>query len=293
MCCSVCALHPTTVGHLCRACHCKLTTVLQADPRKIATCGVLHSVCAMLFDSWGRRHALGARNVLGRLPQGPGLAMHDASISRHHAHLIHEPTSNMWFLRDLGSRNGTTVNNMRIEAPVPIASGDCIGLGVLRFFFVAQAKPSSERAPARIPAGVAKPSEYGERHRFAAAPTQIDTAPSLARAGSPTLELSFAQPTGGGGAVLTIAGRKIQLSPIQYMFLHTLASRMQAEHSQPASVRGFIRTTELAAVLPWGTATPNEQHVKQLVRRIRRILDNANVGNLIESRPRFGYRLCV
>lgn len=286
--CSVCSLRPTNVGHLCRDCHCKLTTVFQSEPRSIETSGVLIGAQAMLFDSWGRRHAIGARNVLGRLPEGPGLVIRDASISRHHAHLIHEPTSNTWFLRDLGSRNGTTVNNVRIAEATAIASGDCIELGLLRFFFVAPPGASGERLTARLSANqrrdrIARPSTL----------TAADAAPSIARATRPTLELSFAEPTGGGGAVLSVAGRQIKLSPIQYELLYALASRMHAEISQPASVRGFIRTTELAAALSWATATPSEQHVKQLVRRIRRMLLVANVGNLIEARPRFGYRLCV
>jgi hypothetical protein len=36
---------------------------------------------------------------------------------------------------------------------------------------------------------------------------------------------------------------------------------------------------------------PNENHVKQLVRRVRRALMKVARGDLIESRHRFGYRL--
>jgi hypothetical protein len=67
--------------------------------------------------------------------------------------------------------------------------------------------------------------------------------------------------------------------------------RMASDSDQPPLVRGFVRASELIASLPWDTAEPNENHVKQLVRRVRRTLMKVSLGDLIESRHRFGYRL--
>jgi DNA-binding response OmpR family regulator len=66
---------------------------------------------------------------------------------------------------------------------------------------------------------------------------------------------------------------------------------MADEAHQPDMVRGFVRTSELIADLSWDTRDPGDNHVKQLVRRVRRALIKAEIGDLIESRHRFGYRL--
>jgi DNA-binding response OmpR family regulator len=67
--------------------------------------------------------------------------------------------------------------------------------------------------------------------------------------------------------------------------------RMATESHQPELVRGFVRSSELIADLSWDTREPSENHVKQLVRRVRRALMKSEIGDLIESRHRFGYRL--
>ena len=66
---------------------------------------------------------------------------------------------------------------------------------------------------------------------------------------------------------------------------------MASETDQPDLVRGFVRSSELIAGLSWDTRDPSENHVKQLVRRVRRVLMKSALGDLIESRHRFGYRL--
>jgi DNA-binding response OmpR family regulator len=68
---------------------------------------------------------------------------------------------------------------------------------------------------------------------------------------------------------------------------------MLAESSQPAQVRGFVRSSELLASIAWDTREPDDNHLKQLIRRARRLLIRAGLGDLIESRQRFGYRLRV
>jgi DNA-binding response OmpR family regulator len=66
---------------------------------------------------------------------------------------------------------------------------------------------------------------------------------------------------------------------------------MANESHQSDLVRGFVRSSELIADLSWDTKDPSDNHVKQLVRRVRRALIKAEIGDLIESRHRFGYRL--
>jgi DNA-binding response OmpR family regulator len=66
---------------------------------------------------------------------------------------------------------------------------------------------------------------------------------------------------------------------------------MVEEAHQPELVRGFVRSSELVGNLSWDTREPGDNHVKQLVRRVRRALMKADIGDMIESRHRFGYRL--
>jgi pSer/pThr/pTyr-binding forkhead associated (FHA) protein len=39
----------------------------------------------------------------------------------------------VWWLEDLGSRGGTILNDSPLSKPTPLAEGDIIGIGSLRF----------------------------------------------------------------------------------------------------------------------------------------------------------------
>lgn len=66
--------------------------------------------------------------VIGRSSEAQW-AISDPSVSRKHASL--ESLDNNWFLKDLGSRHGSTVNGKRLEPnePMLIHPGDLIGFG--------------------------------------------------------------------------------------------------------------------------------------------------------------------
>jgi DNA-binding response OmpR family regulator len=99
------------------------------------------------------------------------------------------------------------------------------------------------------------------------------------------------EPTGGGGGLVEVDGKQVQLTTTQFELMALMVRRMAAEAHQPEIVRGFVRSSELIADLSWDTHDPTENHVKQLVRRVRRALIKSEIGDLIESRHRFGYRL--
>jgi predicted component of type VI protein secretion system len=73
-----------------------------------------------------KNYVLDAATTIGR---DPACEIHipDNQISRRHA--IIERTSGGYFIRDLGSTNGTFVNRQRIEDPVPLRFGDAITIG--------------------------------------------------------------------------------------------------------------------------------------------------------------------
>jgi hypothetical protein len=68
-----------------------------------------------------------------RIGRGPGatLRMADLSVSRYHAELRH--VDDGWMLRDLGSMNGTTVNDLRITTTVRVRPGDRVSFGAVAY----------------------------------------------------------------------------------------------------------------------------------------------------------------
>jgi hypothetical protein len=68
--------------------------------------------------------------TIGRAPDCDCL-LAEPSASRHHAQLRRAGES--WLLRDLGSRNGTRVNGMRVTEEVEVRPGDQISLAGVRY----------------------------------------------------------------------------------------------------------------------------------------------------------------
>jgi hypothetical protein len=79
-------------------------------------------------DRSGRRVMLeGDRLTIGRSPANDLALTDDPSSSRAHAVVERLPTG--WVLRDLGSRNGTTVNGRRIWSEAVLRPGDEVRIG--------------------------------------------------------------------------------------------------------------------------------------------------------------------
>jgi pSer/pThr/pTyr-binding forkhead associated (FHA) protein len=71
-------------------------------------------------------------NIIGR--EGDGVVVVKSStVSRRHARISLDPSGAV--VEDLGSKNGTYVNDQRISAPTPIADGDQVRIGSLLFTF--------------------------------------------------------------------------------------------------------------------------------------------------------------
>jgi FHA domain-containing protein/uncharacterized protein DUF1707 len=77
-----------------------------------------------------------ARLSIGRGPSCDCL-LPEESVSRRHAELRRE--GERWFIRDLGSRNGTRVNGMRVLEEVEVRPGDRITLGEATYRLSARA----------------------------------------------------------------------------------------------------------------------------------------------------------
>jgi FHA domain-containing protein/uncharacterized protein DUF1707 len=70
------------------------------------------------------------RTTIGRASECECVVTHP-SVSRRHAEL--RRAGDAWLLRDLGSRNGTRVNGMRVTEEVAVRPGDQLNLGGVRY----------------------------------------------------------------------------------------------------------------------------------------------------------------
>jgi FHA domain len=285
--CVVCTRSPVESGLLCEDCREEIAGPLGLVPEQILATSA-KPTGAVMIDSWGRPHAVDARTLLGRQLEGAGVSIIESSVSRHHAHLGYEPTHKQWALRDLGSANGTMVNEQVITDAVNLRAGDRVTLGQVGFYFVPDGR---DFPPVVIDPAISSTLRPSDRMRAPVSENEFER--ESTDVGLPFLDLRLHEPTGGGGGLVEAENRQVQLTATQFEFFDLLVKRMIEEAHQPHLVRGFVRTSELIGDLSWDTRDPGDNHVKQLVRRVRRALIKAEVGDLIESRHRFGYRLRV
>jgi hypothetical protein len=247
---------------------------------------------AVLLDRWGRAHPLGVRTRIGREVEGDGIAILEASVSRVHAEIVHK-RDGTWWIVDLVSSNGTTLDDSPVTAATQLSSKSALFVGQVGFYFVAP-RPVGPAVPMRgptthrpaPPAPVRLARLYDDSGEF-------EGDEPLTFMGLREVNLTLASPTGGGGGVIELDGREARLTAVQYEFMCVLAERMYSEENRDERIRGFVRSSELIGTLPWDTGRPEDNHIKQLVRRVRRALVRAQIGDLVESRHGFGYRLRV
>lgn len=283
--CPVCQARAPSIGVLCLECCDELSMAIRVTPEQVqAHCQA--PTPAVLIDTWGRPHLLDPSTTVGRSVRGQGLAVLEVSISRRHAQLSLE--DGVWSIRDLDSANGTYVDDVPVSGATPLHAGARVRFGQLAFYFLPDGAWLSVSSAIEMSTGLLPCSPRAGSARLPAVPALED---ELTHEGLPSISLKLHEATGGGGGFVELEGRKVQLTSTQLGLISVMMRRMASDSDQPPLVRGFVRASELIASLPWDTAEPNENHVKQLVRRVRRTLMKVSLGDLIESRHRFGYRL--
>lgn len=100
-----------------------------------------------------------ARVTIGRAPTNDVDLSSDAKASRLHAVLERLPAG--WCIRDLSSRNGTFVNDARVDRDRPLRAGDEIRVGNTRMVFRAQ---RSSEDPG-VTEGAERPPDLTPRER--------------------------------------------------------------------------------------------------------------------------------
>ena len=264
MSCLVCHEERELLGLACAECLEELRPATAITPEQVRT-RRKEPTTALVVDPWGRAHPLDRHTTIGRVPHDTGLAIVDATISRQHASL--ELRNGTWLLSDLGSANGTFIEGKRIEGETQLRDGERVQFGDVSFFFL-DGPSAPPRVDTKSLGGFTVRGPIGS----AAPPTAL------------TIELR--EPTGGGGGVAVIGGAEVQLSLPQLELIGLLYNRAQ-------SGDGFVSASELARTISLESAHPNEDHVRQLVRRLRRVLFNAGIAGLVESRYGAGYRLAL
>lgn len=287
MTCLVCDRHPVEAGLLCEDCREAIAGPYWLIPEQIVD-SHLQRTRAVLIDMWGRPHPLDRSSVIGRGLARAGVVVLDASVSRNHAELSWDEAAATWRLRDLGSTSGTLVEDEPITGPVGLPPRARLTFGQVGFYFVAE--------PGDLPAVELDPA-YSSTVPTTEPQPAVDVATEWEDVGTAvgmrSLRIRLAEPTGGGAGFVDVGHKRVTLAGIQFELMAALVRRMREDVHQPDLVRGFIRSTELMDSLSWDTSQPSHDHLKQLVRRVRRVLTRAEIGDLIEARYRFGYRLRV
>src|SRR6185503_11830936 len=193
-------------------------------------------------------------------------------------------TSGEWSVEDLGSANGTFVDVQRAKEPLPLKAGNRVRFGFISFYFVADASRLAIPQAIDVHGQTARPFRPVALERT----EPIVVPPPLRNVPTKLLE-----PSGGGGGVIQIDGRSVHLTVAQYELVSRLIHRMLADSAEPVETRGYISSDQLIAVLSLDSLQPNEDNVRQLVRRVRRRFLDAGLGDVIESRYGLGYRLNI
>jgi pSer/pThr/pTyr-binding forkhead associated (FHA) protein/tRNA A-37 threonylcarbamoyl transferase component Bud32 len=116
-------------------------------------------------DAAGTRIVVDAEVVVGRDTDGPGALGGDSELSRRHARVFRNAGGG-YEIEDLGSSNGTRLNDRPVTDPVALALGDTIHAGstalVVKELRVGSAEPAADQSPepalsASLPVSVIAP----------------------------------------------------------------------------------------------------------------------------------------
>lgn len=103
-----------------------------------------------MMRAWLEKPDGGQAPIVGNLSLGRGapngIALPDERVSRRHA-IIHSQGEQEHWLVDLGSRNGTYVNERRVNQPVALHDGDQVRLGPFSFVFRQVGEGPNEALP--------------------------------------------------------------------------------------------------------------------------------------------------
>lgn len=289
MICAICREEAARAGLLCDACRIELVGAREVAAEQVAMFG-RDPTSAALVDAWGRPHRLDRTTPIGRHVEGHGLAIFHGSVSRQHATIVR--VHDRWTITDTASTNGTYVDGARIAGADVLGNGVHVRFGHVAFFFLETIVDLIGIRPPRASSPTLSIFDDTAARRS----TKRMATPFFDEShvdGPAIMTFKLHEPVGGGGAMVEIGGKFVQFTLPQYELTCALVARMQVEMNQPSAERGFVSSSELLHLISWDTSDPNDDHLSQLVRRVRRGLIRAGIEDVIESRHGFGYRLRV
>ncbi|MDB4954389.1 MAG: rpfG 1 [Myxococcales bacterium] len=266
----------TEVGELCRPCAQEVAPCEGLIPDHIRSTVDTTEAAGWVVDGYGAAHAIITKTGIGRKQEGE-LVILASSVSREHAEI--RKTDAGWFIRDLGSRNGTFVDGTRAQGRVTMQQRSLIKIGDVALWFLAEVIHEPVAPPS-----MATASAGGGLVRFNISPGSIE----LCLVGTTDL--------GAGGALLSRAAgseswNERGLAPLEYQLMRALCVRAAEEANAPSAVRGCVPTKQLARDLPFQSKYANEENVRQVVRRLRAVLGEVGVDSVLAVAPGRGYYL--
>ena len=272
LCCGAAA----EIGGLCRACAKDVAPCEGLIADHVRSTIASTDAAAWAVDGFGTAHALADTTLAGRQHAG-GLILLASSVSREHAELRRGEAG--WIVRDLGSRNGTFVDQTRVQGRVTLPERALLRFGDVALWFL------SEVASEPLPPESLATGSVGGLVRY-----------NLTHPAGELCVVASADPVAGGSLLTRTAGsdkgwKEHGLAPLELQLLRALCVRSAEEASSPSAVRGCVATKQLARDLPFQSKYANEENVRQVVRRLRAVLTDAGADGVLAVAPGRGYYL--
>jgi hypothetical protein len=231
---------------------------------------------AWMVDGFGGAHAIAARSRIGRNHENE-LVVLASSVSREHAEL--RKTETGWTVADPGSRNGTFVHGARIQGEATLPGRVVLRFGDVAMWFLSEIVYEPTRRPAMTTDGT-----RGALVRY-----------HLVR-GEKELCIVDCDNEAAAGALLwrevgTEAWSERSLAPLEFQLLRALCIRAHDEAASPSTIRGCVPTKQLVNELPFQSKYANQENVRQVVLRLRGVLNEVGVAGLLAVSPGRGYYL--
>jgi serine phosphatase RsbU (regulator of sigma subunit) len=185
-------------------------------------------------DHAGQRYQLtSVTSSIGRHPECEIALVEAQRVSRYHAQVVRQ--GDQYFVKDLGSRNGTFVNDQKIsDQPYSLKDGDCVSICDLRFQFFTQA--SELKAVSSSPTQDNIPAVLGEGSSMAAAMVDDDESSSS----NATIMSKVEVGTGSEGSVQVSASLPARLAALLEI-TRSLGNALALDQVLPQVLRTMFR----------------------------------------------------